>query len=108
MIMKGKTPTLISGVPNVADSRASTRSHASATPSAPASTCPPAAQIVGLPSVPIRSKSRRQRAIGGEPVEAAAGREGRGVCGGQHDDARVGVAGGPIERRQQRVEQLVG
>src|SRR3954468_3514947 len=56
MIMKGKTPTLISGVPKVAFSDATTRPHASATRSAPASTGPRAAQIVGLRSSPIRRK----------------------------------------------------
>jgi len=38
---------LISGVPTVARSWATMRSQASATPNAPASTWPPAAQIVG-------------------------------------------------------------
>ena len=51
--MKGNVPTLISGVPKLASSEAMIRSHASAIPSAPASTCPPAAQTVGLPSSPI-------------------------------------------------------
>ena len=58
MIMNGNTPTLISGVPKRASSRATTRSHASASPSAPASTCPLAAHSVGLPSSPIRRNRR--------------------------------------------------
>jgi hypothetical protein len=53
MIMNGNAPTLISGVPNVTPSFATIKSHASAIPSAPASTCPFAAQIDGLPSFPI-------------------------------------------------------
>ncbi len=53
MIMNGNVPTLISGVPNVAPSEATIRSHASAIPSAPASTWPRAAHTVGLPSAPI-------------------------------------------------------
>ncbi len=53
MIMNGNVPTLISGVPNVASSLAMIRSHASAMPSAPASTCPRAAHSVGLPSCAI-------------------------------------------------------
>ena len=61
--MNGNTPTLISGVPNVAVSLATTRSQASAIPSAPASTCPPAAQIVGLPSCMISVKSRGKRSV---------------------------------------------
>src|SRR5919109_778973 len=46
MIMNGNTPTLISGVPNVAESLATTRSQASASPSAPASTWPYAAHAL--------------------------------------------------------------
>ena len=63
MIMNGKTPTLISGVPKRAPSLATIRSHASASPSAPASTCPFAAQIVGLPSSPMSRKSRGNRSV---------------------------------------------
>ena len=59
--MNGNAPTLISGVPNSASSFAITRSQASAIPRAPASTCPFAAQIVGLPSSPSRRKSRTNR-----------------------------------------------
>ena len=57
MIMNGKTPTLISGVPNVAFSLAITRSHASASPSAPARQCPRAAHSTGLPSSPMSVNS---------------------------------------------------
>ncbi len=63
MIMNGNAPTLISGVPNRTPSRATIRSHASATPSAPASTCPLAAQMVGLPSSPISRNSRGKRSV---------------------------------------------
>ena len=63
MIMNGNAPTLISGVPKVACSLAMIRSQASAMPSAPASTWPFAAQIVGLPSSPIRRKSCGNRAV---------------------------------------------
>ena len=63
MIMNGNTPTLISGVPNRTPSRAITRSHASASPSAPARTWPPAAQIVGLPSSPISRNRRGKRSV---------------------------------------------
>ena len=59
--MNGNAPTLISGVPNVACSEATIRSHASAIPSAPASTCPRAAQMVGLPSDPISLNSSTKR-----------------------------------------------
>ena len=61
MIMNGNTPTLISGVPNVALSFAITRSQASATPSAPPSVWPFAAQIEGLPSSPSRRNSSGKR-----------------------------------------------
>ncbi len=61
MIMNGNAPMLISGVPNDACSEATIRSHASAIPSAPASTCPRAAQIVGLPSSPISLNSATKR-----------------------------------------------
>ena len=63
MIMNGNRPTLISGVPNRAPSLAMIRSHASAIPSAPASTWPFAAQIVGLPSSPINRNSRGKRSV---------------------------------------------
>ena len=63
MIMNGNSPTLISGVPNRAPSRATIKSHASAIPSAPASTWPLAAQIVGLPSSPISRNSRGNRSV---------------------------------------------
>src|ERR1035441_9217204 len=53
MIMNGNRPTLISGVPKRTPSLATIRSQASARPSAPARTCPLAAQIEGLPSSPI-------------------------------------------------------
>ena len=59
--MNGNTPTLISGVPKVAVSLAITRSHESAMPSAPASTCPFAAHSVGLPSSPISRNSWTKR-----------------------------------------------
>ncbi len=61
MIMNGNVPTLISGVPNVAPSPATIRSHASAIPRAPASTWPRAAQTVGLPSWPISLKRPTKR-----------------------------------------------
>ena len=63
MMMNGNTPTLISGVPNRTPSRATIRSQASARPSAPASTCPLAAQIVGLPSSPIMRNSCGKRSV---------------------------------------------
>ena len=63
MIMNGKTPTLISGVPNVAPSLATIRSQQSASPSAPASTCPFAAQMVGLPSRMIVRNRRGKRSV---------------------------------------------
>ena len=62
MIMNGNTPTLISGVPKRTPSLAMIRSHASARPSAPASTCPFAAHSVGLPSSPIALNRRGKRA----------------------------------------------
>ena len=63
MIMNGKAPTLISGVPNSAPSFATIRSQASAIPSAPASTWPLAAHRVGLPSSPISRKSAGNRSV---------------------------------------------
>ena len=63
MIMNGNAPTLISGVPKRAPSRATIRSQASAIPSAPASTWPLAAQIDGLPSSPISRNSRGKRSV---------------------------------------------
>ena len=63
MIMNGNTPTLISGVPNVALSLATIRSHASARPSAPASTWPFAAQSVGLPSCMMSWNRRGKRSV---------------------------------------------
>jgi hypothetical protein len=63
MIMNGKAPTSISGVPKVASSLAITRSQASARPSAPASTWPRAAQTTGLPSSPIMRKRRGKRSV---------------------------------------------
>ena len=63
MIMNGNRPRLISGVPNSAVSAATTRSQARAMPSAPASTCPFAAQIVGLPSPPITPNRRTKRSV---------------------------------------------
>ena len=104
MIMNGNTPTLISGVPKVALSFATIRSHASARPSAPASTCPFAAQIVGLPSVHDRPEQAREalraevlvheRHVGGELVEVAAGREDLLVRGGEHHAAHAVVVAG--------------
>ena len=63
MIMNGKTPTLISGVPKRALSRATIRSQASASPSAPASTWPLAAHSDGLPSSPISWNRRGKRSV---------------------------------------------
>src|SRR5256885_1857808 len=63
MIMNGNTPTLISGVPKRADSLATIRSHASASPSAPARTCPLAAHRAGLPSSPTSVNSRTKRLV---------------------------------------------
>ena len=61
--MNGKTPTLISGVPKVACSLATTRSQASASPSAPARQWPLTAQITGLPSSPMSVNSRGKRSV---------------------------------------------
>ena len=61
--MKGNTPTLISGVPKRAPSLARIRSQHSASPSAPASTCPLAAQTVGLPRPMIFRNSRGKRSV---------------------------------------------
>src|SRR3954466_13498891 len=111
MIMNGKTPTLISGVPNVAFSDATIRSHASASPSAPARQCPLTAAIDGLPRSPISQKSRRnfsvppglprqvlgprmlveERDVGREAGEVAARAERRLVRAGEHRDAYVVV-----------------
>ena len=63
MIMKGNTPTLISGVPKRTPSRATIRSQASASPSAPASTWPFAAHSDGLPSSPISWNRRGKRSV---------------------------------------------
>ena len=63
MIMNGKTPTLISGVPNVAVCLATIRSQQSATPSEPASTWPLAAQIVGLPRLRMVRNRRGKRSV---------------------------------------------
>ena len=63
MIMNGNTPTLISGVPKPASSAATIRSQASARPRAPASTCPFALQMVGLPSSPISWNSAGKRSV---------------------------------------------
>ncbi len=62
-IMNPNRPTLISGVPNVACSLATTRSQASASPSAPARTWPRAAQMTGLPSSPISVNRRGKRSL---------------------------------------------
>src|SRR5947209_4524377 len=53
MIMNGNAPTLISGVPKLASSEATIRSHASAIPRAPARTWPRTTHRVGLPRSPI-------------------------------------------------------
>ena len=118
MIMNGKTPTLISGVPKRAVSLATIRSQASARPSAPASTWPLAAQSVGLPSSPIGRNSAREavgapvlvheRAVGRELPQVAAGREHLLVRGGEHDAAHGVVVARALERGQQVVEQVVG
>ena len=110
MIMNGKTPTLISGVPNVAPSRATIRSQASARPSAPASTWPLAAQIDGLPSWPMQREQRAgsgrcrvlvdERHVGGEAGEVAAGREDLLVRRGEHDAAHVVVGLGRARARR--------
>src|SRR6478672_9251403 len=63
MSMNGKVPTLISGVPNSAPSRATIRSQASAIPSAPASTWPLAAHSVGLPNSPINRNRSGNRSV---------------------------------------------
>ena len=107
--MNGKTPTLISGVPNVAPSLATIRSHASASPSAPASTWPLAAQIVGLPSSPISAEQPRElvraevlvheRDVGGEAREVAAAGEHLLVRRGQHDAAHGVVVARALEGR---------
>src|SRR6185295_14946816 len=98
MIMKGNTPTLISGVPKAAVSLATIRSQASASPCAPARTWPLAAQIVGLPSCPISLQSREalgaevlmhERHVRGEPLEVAPGAEDLLVGGGDHHAAHA-------------------
>ena len=85
MIMKGKSPTLISGVPKPAVSLAMIRSQAIAIPSEPASTWPEAATIEGLPSSPSSMKTCGKEAgrevlvgsgrVGSEAAEVAARRE---------------------------------
>ena len=110
MIMNGNTPTLISGVPKVALSLATIRSHASARPSAPASTWPFAAQSVGLPELHDRLEQPREalraevlvheRHVGGELVEAAAGREDLLVRRGEHHAAHAVVGARELERRR--------
>ena len=87
-------------------------------PSAPASTWPLAAQIVGLPSSPIRRNRRGKRSVaevlvderglGGEPAEVAARGEDLLVGGREHDAADGVVVAGGGEGRDQLVEQLEG
>ena len=90
MIMNGNAPTLISGVPNVTPSFATIRSHASAIPSAPASTWPLAAQIVGLPSSPIGVNSAGKRSIAEVLVhERHVGREAGEVRARAEDSSRA-------------------
>ena len=118
MIMNGNTPTLISGVPKVAVSLATIRSQASAMPSAPASTWPFAAQIVGLPSSLISVNSRGKRSVpkclctsgtsAAKPVEVAAGAEHLLVGGGEHHAAHALVVARRLEGVDQLAEQLVG
>ena len=88
-------------------------------PSAPASTCPLAAQIVGLPSSPISVNRRGKRSIpkclctsgtsAAKPPRFAPDGEDRLVRGGQHDAAhRRRRRARASKRRDQIVEQLVG
>ena len=116
--MKGKTPTLISGVPKVAFSPATTRSQASASPSAPARQWPLTAQITGLPSSPMTVKSRGKRSVadmlvherhvGREAGEVPARAEGRLVRGGEHDAAHRVVVARRLEGGDEVGQQLVG
>ena len=61
--MYGKAPMLISGVQKSAPSLAITRSHESASPIPPATTCPLAAHSEGLPSRGISRKNSRNRSV---------------------------------------------
>ena len=74
--MNGNAPTLISGVPNVACSEATIRSHASAIPSAPASTCPRAAHDRRLAELAdqleqARRSARRAKCLCTSAISAA-------------------------------------
>ena len=96
----------------------STRSQASASPSAPASTCPLAAQMTGLPSRPMSENTRGKRSLaswrcderhlGGEAGQVAAAGEDRRVRRGEHDAAHGVVVARGGERVEQLVEQRVG
>src|SRR3954462_8625226 len=128
MIMNGKTPTLISGVPNVAVSLATIRSQASATPSAPARTWPPArpAARAGPPRradrrlaefadeleqahEPLRAEVLvHQRHLAREAGQVAAAGEDLLVRGGEHDAAHVLVVAGALEGLDGLLQQLVG
>ena len=118
MIMNGKRPTLISGVPKPAVSLATIRSQARAMPSEPARTWPDAATIEGLPSSPSSMKTSRKspvaevlvrgRRVGGEAAQVAAGREDLLVGGGEHHDAGVVVLLDRPQRVEQLAEQLIG
>ena len=117
MIMKGNTPTSISGVPKVALSLAMIRSHASATPSAPASTWPFAAQMVGLPSCMIVRNRRGKRSVpkclctigtsAANWSRLPPGREDLLVRGGEHHAAHAVVVARQLERRGEVREELV-
>ena len=110
--MNGNSPTLISGVPKPAPSLATIRSHASAIPSAPASTCPLAARIDGLPSSPSSVKTcgksavpRNLCAVGAsaEKPPRLAPEENTFSCDEVSTTTRTSLVG---LRRPQRLEQL--
>jgi hypothetical protein len=113
MIMNGKTPTLISGVPNVTPSRATIRSHARASPSAPARTCPFAAQIVGLPSSPTSVNSRGNFVVpkclwtSGTSAAKPARLPPELKTFSCVDVRTIVVVAGALERRDERVEHRV-
>src|SRR5215216_5680875 len=112
MIMNGKTPTLISGVPKVALSFATIRSHESASQHVPVGRAQ--RRLSELhdrleePREALRAEVLvNERHLRRELVEAAPGREDGLVGGGQDHATHAVVGASQLERRRHVAEELI-
>ena len=116
MIMNGNVPTLISGVPKLARSEATIRSHASAMPERAGEHVPVgraqrrlaelADQLEQADEALGAEVALHERRVGGEAAEVGARGERLLVRGREHDAARAVFVARALERRDQAAEHV--